>query len=103
MKHNKRGSSHKRQPLSLEVKVRAIKLWKIDNVEPREIVESLETTFGIKIAHSNWERPKRFLKRIEEGLIRLCEEEGPHTDRLIKLLKQAQLIQLKDDEEQDEQ
>ena len=98
----KRKKGHRYEPLSLEAKVRAIKLWKIDGMEPKEIIESLETTFGIKIAHTNWERPKRFLERLEQKVIRLCEEEGSHTDRLIKLLKQAQLIQL-DEEEEDGQ
>lgn len=88
-----RHKQNRRSRLSLEAKVRAIKLLKIDGLGPEEILTDLESTFGITIANSNWERPKRFLKRIEEGLIKLCGENGPHLQRLLKLLKQAQLIQ----------
>ena len=87
-----------RSRLSLEAKVRALKLLKVDKMDPDDILIDLENTFGIKIAHSNWERPKRFLKRIEQGVIKLCSQDGPHLQRLLKLLKQAQLIQLSGDE-----
>lgn len=86
--------------LSLEVKVRAIKLLKIDEFAPKDILEDLETTFGIKIAKSNWDRPNQFLKRIEEGLIRLYNKpDYVHRQRLIKLLKQAELVAEDNDKE----
>lgn len=88
-----RRQRNSRSRLSLEAKVRALKLLKVDMVEPEEILTDIENTFGVKIANSNWERPKRFLKRIEEGIIKLCSQDGPHSQRLLKLLKQAQLIQ----------
>lgn len=88
-----RRKQNGRSRLPLEAKVRAIKLLKIDGYEPEDILTDLESSFGITIANSNWERPKRFLKRIEEGLIKLCGQDGPHLQRLLKLLKQAQLIQ----------
>jgi hypothetical protein len=90
---------HNGRSLSLEARVRAMKLLKVDGAGPQEILTDLENTFGIKIAHSNWERPERFLKRIEEGIVNLCLQDGPHLQRLLKLLKQAQLIQSNGDDD----
>lgn len=95
MRQKRKGRSR----LPIEAKVRALKLLKVDGLEPNEILTDLESTFGIKIADSNWERPKRFLNRIEEGIIKLCTRDGPHLQRLLKLLKQAQLIRLGDKDE----
>lgn len=89
----KQREKKQRGELTLEAKVRAIKLWNIDEWEPEDIIEHIERTFGIKIADSNWERPNSFLERIQEGLIQLYTREGTHRPHLIKLLTQAGLIQ----------
>jgi len=92
-REKKQKERKQRDELTLEAKVRAIKLWNIDEWEPEDIIEHIEKTFGIKIADSNWERPNGFLERIQEGLIQLYTHEGTHRLHLIKLLTQAGLIQ----------
>jgi len=82
-----------RNSLPIEAKVRALKLWKIDDFDPDKILEDLENTFGVKIAHSNWEYPEAFLERIEHSVIKQLSQEGNiHRSHLVKLLKQAGLI-----------
>ena len=90
-----------RSTLSLEAKVRAMKLWKIDGFEPEDILTDLENTFGVEIALSNWDRPSQFLKRIEHSLTKLCMKETIYQQRLLKLLKQAELIQADEDLNED--
>jgi len=86
-----------REELTLEMKVRAMKLLKIDKYEPEDILTDLESTFGLKILDSGWKNPELFLRRIEKSVIGLVLKSGPHTQRLLKLLTQAQLVDITGD------
>jgi hypothetical protein len=96
-----------RNQLSMEAKVRAIKLWNVDGMLPTDILDDLERVFGIKIAESNHKQPKRFLQQIERNLIKLLDqelEENVHRSRLYKLLSQSGLVgivEFKDSGEQE--
>jgi hypothetical protein len=79
--------------LTLEAKVRSMKLLKVDNWEPEVVLEDLESTFGVKIEQKIWDEPGRFFQKIEEELQELYLKIGPHRPRLVKLLLQAQLIE----------
>jgi len=96
-KNKHRREVHKerkeRSFLTLEAKVRAIKLLKVDNWNPEEILGDLEDTFGVKIEQKTWDDPERYLQKIETELQKLYLKIGPHRPRLIKLLLQAQLIE----------
>jgi hypothetical protein len=82
-----------RNNLSVEAKVRAVKLWKIDGVDPGDVLNDIENTFGVTLTEGNHKQPTRFLKQIEGNIIRmLSKEENVHKSRLIKLLQQAGLI-----------
>jgi hypothetical protein len=96
-KKSKKRKVHKERKercfLSLEAKVRAMKLLKVDNWDPRVVLEDLESTFGVKIEQRTWDDPGRLFQKIEEELQELYLKIGPHRPRLVKLLLQAQLIE----------
>jgi hypothetical protein len=82
-----------RNSLPIEAKVRALKLWKIDQFDSNKIFEDLENTFGITIAHNNWKYPETFLENIERNVIKLLgQETNVRRSHLVKLLRQAGLI-----------
>lgn len=89
----KREERKERSSLTLEAKVRAIKLLKVDNWNPQEVLQDLEATFGVKIEQKVWDDPSRLLRKIETELQELYLKVGPHRPRLVKLLLQAQLIE----------
>lgn len=89
----------KRRRIPVEAKVRAMKLWKIDNFDPHDIVEDIEATFGVRLSSTAHERPHRFLERVQGSLQRdLFNEKLSRNERqrLVKLLKQAGLISEED-------
>lgn len=95
---------HRRDPLPLEARVRALKLWLIDEWEPSDVIDDLEGTFGITLARTNHQRPRRFLVRLQQYIQkRLFDSRLSKKERqqLNKLLQQAELISyLEDDNEQ---
>lgn len=86
-----------------EIKVRAVKLYLIDDKDPREILEDLEKSFDFKVAPSYWDRPLEFIRRMRQSLIKICarEEQDPEKQRATKLLEQAGLIDQNKDNEND--
>lgn len=79
--------------LTLEAKVRALKLIKVDSWEAEKVLENLEQVFGVKFSQAKWDNPDAFLEDVENEVMGLYYQTGPHRQRLVKLLLQAQLIE----------
>ncbi len=90
--------------IPIEVKVRAVKLYLVDECDPEEILEDLEKTFGFKVAPSYWDRPLEFIRRMRQSLTNICardNKQDPEKQRAAKLLEQAGLIDQDKDNEDD--
>ena len=79
--------------LTLEAKVRAVKLIKIDSWEAEKVLENIEQVFGVKFSQHTWDNPDAYLEDVETEVMDLYFKIGPHRPRLVKLLLQAQLIE----------
>ena len=77
--------------LSLEGKVRVLKLSKVDGLTPEEIVEDLAQSFGFTCK----DEPAYFLKKIENSIMKMLHKsKARKKQRLVKLLIQSGLIGL---------
>jgi hypothetical protein len=79
--------------LTLEAKVRAIKLIKVDSWEAEKVLENIEQVFGVIFSQNTWDNPDAYLEDVENEIMDLYFKTGPHRQRLVKLLLQAQLIE----------
>lgn len=79
--------------LTLEAKVRAVKLIKVDSWEAEKVLENIEQIFGVKFSQHTWDNPDAYLEDVETEIMDLYFKLGPHRPRLVKLLLQAQLIE----------
>jgi len=95
VKQKRSKKNAKSDKLSLEAKVRAVKLWNVDNWNPEDILQDLEKTFGIKFSEKDLKEPSKYLDAVRSEIINSYLQKGPHQQRLIKLLLQAGLIDIK--------
>lgn len=77
--------------LSLEAKVRAIKLVEVDGLTAADALADLEQSFGIII--KDQQKPEDIIKNMARDIIKqLHQTSDVSRSRLVKLLVQAQLI-----------